>query len=110
MNFSKILCLILTLNTATLVCGQNVGRRGPDNSLAAKIRRFSPTVLTANTSQLPAKDRLALQKIIAAAKLFDPLFLRQIWSGNETLKRKLEADKSVIGRMLLHYLLINDGP
>jgi hypothetical protein len=110
MNFSKILCLILTLNTATLVCGQNVGRRGPDNSLAAKIRRFSPTVLTANTSQLPAKDRLALQKIIAAAKLFDPLFLRQVWSGNEALKRKLEIARMPPGRFALHYFLINKGP
>jgi hypothetical protein len=78
--------------------------------LAAKIRRFAPTVLTANTARMPAKDRQALQKIIAAAKLLDPLFLRQVWSGNEALKQKLEADKSVLGRMRLHYFLINDGP
>jgi len=79
-------------------------------ALAEKIRRFAPTVLTANTARLSANDRQALQKIIAAAKLLDPLFLRQVWSGNEALKRKLEADKSVLGRMRLHYFLINDGP
>jgi hypothetical protein len=79
-------------------------------SLPAKIRRFSPTVLTANTSRLSAKDRLALRKIIAAARLLDPLFLRQVWSGNDALKKKLDADKSPTGRMLLHYFLINDGP
>jgi hypothetical protein len=78
--------------------------------LAAKIRRFAPTVLTANTAPMSAKDRQALQKIIAAAKLLDPLFLRQVWSGNDALKTKLEADKSVLGRMRLHYFLINDGP
>jgi hypothetical protein len=78
--------------------------------LAAKIRRFSPTILTASTARLAPKDRLALSKIIAAAKLFDPLFLRQVWSGNEALKRKLEADRTPMGRMLLHYFLINDGP
>jgi len=50
--------------------------------LPAKIRRFSPTVLTANLALLSPKDRQALQKIIAAAKLLDPLFLRQVWSGD----------------------------
>ena len=85
-------------------------RASNPGSLPAKIRRFSPTVLTANTSRLSPKDRLALQKITAAAKLLDPLFLRQVWSGNEKLKKRLEVDKSAIGRMLLHYFLINDGP
>jgi len=81
-----------------------------DAELAKKIRRFSPTILTANTARLSAGDRKALQKIIEAAKLLNPLFLRQVWSGNEALKQKLEADKSVAGRQRLHYFLINNGP
>ena len=81
-----------------------------DPELARKIRRFSPTVLTADTSRLSAGDRKALKKIIEAAKLMDPLFLRQVWSGNEALRQKLEADRSVCGRQRLHYFLINDGP
>ena len=85
-------------------------RASDPGSLPTKIRRFSPTVLTANTSRLLPKDRLALQKLIAAAKLLDPLFLRQVWSGNDELKKKLSADKSATGRMLLNYFLINDGP
>jgi hypothetical protein len=92
-----------------------VQRRGSkkvagDPELAKKIRRFAPTVLTDNTSRLSANDRKALDKIIEAAKLLDPLFLRQVWSGNEALKQKLEADKSVVGRQRLHYFMINDGP
>ena len=81
-----------------------------DPDLAKKIARFAPTTLTANLAALPARDRQALTKIIAAAKLLDPLFLRQVWSGNETLRTKLEADHSARGRQLLHYFLINDGP
>ncbi|HVQ37302.1 MAG TPA: hypothetical protein VMS31_07210, partial [Pyrinomonadaceae bacterium] len=81
-----------------------------DSELAKKIRRFSPTVLTADTARLSAKDRQALQKIIAAAKLLDPLFLRQVWRGNEALKLKLEADQSAAGRQRLHYFMINQGP
>src|SRR5262249_8232453 len=85
-------------------------RASDANELPAKIRRFSPTVLTANTTKLSPNDRKALQKIIAAAKLLDPIFLRQVWSGNDDLHRKLGADHSSLGRMLLHYFLINDGP
>jgi hypothetical protein len=103
------LALVLSLHW-TIVISQNKSRQADDPELAKKIRRFSPTVLTADTSRLSANDRKALIKIIEAAKLMDPLFLRQVWSGNEALKRKLEADKSVVGRQRLHYFLINDGP
>jgi len=108
-----IIALILLLSfTSTIFTAQR--RRGPksagDPELEKKIRRFAPTVLTANTSRLSPGDRKALQKIIDAAKLLDPLFLRQVWSGNEALYEKLKADKTVVGRERLHYFLINDGP
>ena len=80
------------------------------DELSRKISRFAPTVMSANTSSLSPKDRLALQKIIAAAKLYDALFLRQIWSGNEALLAKLRADKTLLGRLRLHYFMINKGP
>ena len=84
MNFLKtILCLVLPLNMAVLVGGQRAQRLGAGNSLTAKIRRFAPTTLTANTATLSPGDRKALAKIIEAAKLLDPLFLRQVWSGND---------------------------
>jgi hypothetical protein len=79
-------------------------------SLDAKIRRFAPTTLTADTSRLSAGDRRALTKLIEAAKLLDPLYLRQVWSGNPALKRRLEADKSASGWARLHYFRINVGP
>ncbi len=107
-RWKKIVCLVLILTMTTLAYGQ----KSPpaDNSLAAKIRRFAPTVMNANTSRLAPNDQKALMKIIAAAKLFDPLYLRQIWSGNEALLKKLQADKSPIGRLRLHYFMINKGP
>ena len=81
-----------------------------DPELAKKIARFAPTTLTANTATLSPGDRKALQKIIAAAKLLDPLFLRQVWSGNDELYKRLTADTTAVGRQRLHYFLINDGP
>ena len=103
------IALVLTL-MATIFSGQKKNEATGDPELAKKISRFSPTVLTADTSKLSASDRTALSKIIAAAKLMDPLFLRQVWSGNEALYQKLLADKSVAGQQRLHYFLINDGP
>lgn len=102
------LCVLLP----TLAAGQKKDGAGSGESaeLDAKVRRFAPTVVTADTSQLSAGDRRALAKIVEAARLFDPLFLRQVWSGNVALKRKLEADKTPLGRARLHYFNINDGP
>ena len=104
-----LITIVLTLN---MVFTQNRQKPNPpsDTELAKKIARFLPTELTADTSQLSAGDRQALSKIVAAAKLLDPLFLRQVWSGNEALKKKLDADKTPLGRQRLHYFLINDGP
>ena len=79
-------------------------------SLNARIRRFAPTTLTADTSRLSAGDRRALAKVIEAAKLLDPLYLQQVWSGNPALKQRLEADKTPEGRARLHYFRINVGP
>jgi hypothetical protein len=89
---------------------RKAGAKAVHTSLDAKIRRFAPTTLTADTSRLSAGDRRALAKIIAAAKLFDPLYLQQVWSGNPALLKRLEADKTAEGRARLHYFRINVGP
>jgi hypothetical protein len=108
--WKKLVCLALILNMTALVYAQKTRPPQPDTSLAARIRRFAPTILTADTSGLSPNDRQALIKIIAAAKLYDPLYLRQIWSGNEALLKKLQADNTPLGRERLHYFMINKGP
>ena len=72
--------------------------------------RFAPVDLTADISSLPANERQALAKLIQAAKVFDSLFLRQVWSGNEPSLLTLVRDTSDLGRARLHYFLINKGP
>jgi hypothetical protein len=107
----KIGSLALVVALLMIVPGSKVTSTNVETlTLAAKIKRFAPTVLTADTSGLAPKDRQALQKIIAAAKYLDPLYRRQIWSGNEPLLKKLQRDKSASGRDQLHYFLINQGP
>ncbi|MGH9871832.1 MAG: dipeptidyl-peptidase 3 family protein [Pyrinomonadaceae bacterium] len=106
------LLLLSTLLLTNMSAMQRRGRKkaAGDPDLAKKIARFAPTTLTANTAALSPGDRKALNKIIEAARLLDPLFLRQVWSGNDELYKKLAADKSAVGRQRLHYFLINDGP
>jgi hypothetical protein len=109
----KFVSITLIVSLAMTISGHQKGvseSNSDDPALAKKIKKFAPTVLTADTSHLSAGDRKALSKIIEAAKLMDPLFLRQVWSGNEALRQKLEADKSVLGRQRLHYFMINKGP
>ena len=104
------LVILATLLMANISARPQTKTPGEYLDLLNKTRRFAPTVLTANTARLSAGDRKALAKIIAAAKLLDPLFLRQVWSGNDQLFKKLSADKTPLGRARLHYFLINDGP
>jgi Peptidase family M49 len=107
-----VVMVISMLITAAPLAQRTTTKPGTtqDNSLATKISRFAPTALTANTTRLPPKDQQALREIIAAAKYLDPLFLRQVWSGNDRLKQELEADQSPLGRLRLHYFRINNGP
>jgi hypothetical protein len=100
--------LIMGLLATPLTAQKN--QQAGDPELEKKIARFAPTTLTADVSKLAPKDRQALDKIIAAAKLLDPLFLRQVWNGNDALEKKLMADNTPAGRQRLHYFYINDGP
>src|SRR5260370_24010421 len=104
--FRQSIALFLLLGfTLIVLAGQKkqIRKTAGDPDLERKIARFAPTVLTANTTRLSPKDRLALKKIIEASKLLDPLFLRQVWSGNEALEKKLQADKTADGVQHLAY-------
>jgi len=110
MIVKTVFALTLTVALMTTLTAQDRKAAGGDPDLTKKIARFAPTTLTADVSKLSAKDRQALDKIIAAAKLLDPLFLRQVWSGNAQLEQKLLTDKTPAGRQRLHYFYMNDGP
>jgi len=93
-----------------------LGARASDSNvpglpqLKTMTARFAPVDIGADLSGLPANERQALARMIEAAKVFDPIFLRQVWSGNETVLLDLAEDQSELGRARLHYFLINKGP
>ena len=78
--------------------------------LETMVARFAPVDLTADVAALPANERQALARLVEAAKVFDALFLRQVWAGNEAMLLDLARDNSPLGRARQHYFLINKGP
>jgi len=83
----------------------------PDEAkLRALTARFAPVEIKVDTSALPANERLALGKMVEAAKIVDALFLRQVAPLNETYLNQLVRDSSPLGRARLHYFSLNAGP
>ena len=72
--------------------------------------RFAPTPLRVDISELTGGDRQALAKLVEAARIFDEVFLQQMWTGNIALYQRLQRDTSPLGRARLHYFWINKGP
>src|SRR5688500_3412588 len=73
-------------------------------------RRFALVDLTADISSLPQNEREALGVLVRAAKVFDALYLRQVWEENETMLLDLARDTSPLGQARMRYFLINKGP
>ncbi|HAT29310.1 MAG TPA: hypothetical protein DCW29_00190 [Janthinobacterium sp.] len=80
------------------------------DDLNRMTRRFAPVDLTADTSALSAGDKIAIAKLVEAAKIVDLLQLRQRWSGNEALWEALKKDQTALGVARLNYFWINKGP
>ena len=104
--------MLMSFATASALAGGVAAQsHGPDAAqLKTMTARFAPVDLTANISALPANERQALGKLVEAAKIMDALYLRQVWSGNESMLLDLVRDGSDVGRARLHYFLINKGP
>jgi hypothetical protein len=83
----------------------------PDlNHLKEMSARFAPVKLKYDASTLSAGDRMALAKLVQAARILNPLFMDQLWSGNRALYAKLQQDTTPLGKELLHYFVLNKGP
>jgi hypothetical protein len=78
--------------------------------LAARLARFSPAELTADVAGLPPEERETLDKLIAAARLMDPIFDRQAWQGNPQLREALAGDGTPGAATRREYFEVMRGP
>ena len=105
--FLLVFSMICAVNAAF---GQTGSGLPSQSKLEQMASRFAPTPLRVDITGLSAGDRQALAKLVEAARIFDDVFLQQMWSGNVALYQKLQKDKSPLGRARLHYFWINKGP
>lgn len=83
----------------------------PDrNELQEMTARFAPTPIRVDTTKLSKGDRQALGKIVEAARLVNPLFMKQFWKDDLATWDKVKADPSPLGKARAHYYWINKGP
>ena len=95
--------IVLAIVTFTSGCKKTEMETKKPSNLEAKINRFAPVEITADVSKLSDGDRKALSKLFEASKIVDKLYTRQVWSGNEALRQKLEADTTQEGQLRLKY-------
>jgi len=105
----KHLLAPLALAAATL-CATVHAAPATAPQLQTMAKRFAPVDLTADTAKLSAGDRVAIAKLIEAAKIVDTLQLRQRWSGNEALWAALHKDSTPLGKARRDYFWLNKGP
>jgi Peptidase family M49 len=72
--------------------------------------RFAPVDIRVDLTALPESERRALASLVRAARITDPLFMRQMWAGNASLLLRLMEDGSPLGRARLGYFMLNKGP
>lgn len=119
----KVAVLVLSLFVALGAVAQGAKKAAPGKGHAkeaAKVpdaselkrmsARFAPTELKVDLSGLSDGDRKALAKLVEAARIFDGLFMTQLWSGNHATYAKLKKDKTPLGQARLEYYWINKGP
>lgn len=105
----KHLLAPLALAAATL-CATVHAAPATAPQLQTMAKRFAPVDLTADTAKLSTGDRVAIARLIDAAKIVDTLQLRQRWSGNEALWAALQKDTTPLGKARRDYFWLNKGP
>jgi Peptidase family M49 len=101
-----LICMVVTANSQTPASAGVPGL----SELRAKIDRFAPVELKVDVSGLSAGDRQALAKLIEAARIFDPVFMRQLWDKNLPTWERVQRDRTALGQARRHYYWINKGP
>ncbi len=75
-------------------------------SIEERLARYAPTELTADLAGVPEGEREVLKELIAAGRLMDEIFLRQVYEGNPQLREQVAFESEA----LQTYFAVNFGP
>jgi hypothetical protein len=78
--------------------------------LKAAANQLVPTPVTVDVASMPVSERKALARLVQAARILDPLFVRQSWAGSEAFMVKLARDTTPLAQARLRLFLLNQGP
>ncbi len=78
--------------------------------LKAKIEQFAPVKITYDHSLLNERQKEVVKRLHAAAQLIDSIFLRQVYSKNFEIKKRLENSNDPLDKLRLEYFKIMFGP
>jgi hypothetical protein len=101
---------MMLLMLSNVAAGQKQSVPASQAQLEQMAKRFAPTPMRVDTSELSSGDKQALVKLIDAARIVNDIYMKQLWSGDQALYQRLQEDTSALGRARLHYFWINKGP
>src|SRR5438128_12131928 len=118
---SKPLAAMCVAAAMVAVSGEPTVQESPSAPALPQLQtmtaRFAPADIGADLGALPENERSALAKLVAAARVMDAIFLKQVWAGNDAMLQSLSRDALLapaaerdLANARLHYFLINKGP
>ncbi|HDI52047.1 MAG TPA: peptidase [Bacteroidetes bacterium] len=107
---SIILCLLFS--TVILAgCGKKVIQTRADATyVAEQVAKFVPVTIKYDQSLLDENETKALKKIVEAAKYMDEIFLRQVYSKNESIREELMTSTDPSNKPYQELFTIMFGP
>ena len=75
-----------------------------------RLAALAPAEIRADLSPLSRRERGALAEIVAAARELNPIFRRQVWSGNAQLEAELARARGEHAAAAREYYRIMQGP
>lgn len=75
-----------------------------------QLAKFKPVEIGYDSTQLSEGDRKALLKLVAAGKMMDEIFLRQVFHKNVAIREALRRSSHPNAPTLLEFFNLNFGP
>jgi len=103
-NFSFFLILLALLMITQKIHAQI------EEIMKEKFSQFTPTTISYDSELLDERQKKVVENLYYASKIIDSLFLKQVYSKNEMLRKELENAQIPGSDLLLEYFKIMFGP
>ena len=106
----KYIFLFIGIVVLMMSCTGNNKGDAMNQSLQAKIDQFAITEIKYDEGLLDERQIVIIEKLYQAAKIMDEIFLDQVYSKNNVIKKELAERTDEESRLLTQYFNIMFGP